>query len=241
MSTSAAESIPPGPQPAGTVPPPSPGYPGSQYSVPQYSVPPSGAAVPARPKPPRPPVVARAFQTMIGGAVLSFAEMFLVTGVLAHRAPQDAGLGITAGFVAVGLWLMTAFGCREGRVWARPVGAVLFGLRILTAPVAVAFMVAFQHIAALGVAVFDLVQILLGLCAVILFSRAQSTWFFRASRYRPPAPHPSGPVPDPLVAGAPLPAPADRAAPNDPWNAVPGRSFEPSENRGGEPEGPPAR
>ena len=82
-------------------------------------------------------------------------------------------LAIVSGVVGVGLWLWMAKSNSQGRNWARIVSSVLFGLATLDL-----FGVLSQPKTLLGL-VFPVLTWLIGLGAVILLWRKDSTAFFK--------------------------------------------------------------
>jgi hypothetical protein len=82
-------------------------------------------------------------------------------------------LAIVSGLVGIALWLWMARANGQGRNWARILSTVLFGLATLDL-----FGVASQPKTLLGL-VFPLLTWLLGLGAVVLLWRKQSTAFFQ--------------------------------------------------------------
>ena len=82
-------------------------------------------------------------------------------------------LAIISGVVGIALWLWMARANGQGRNWARILSTVLFGLATLDL-----FGVASQPKTLLGL-VFPLLTWLLGLGAVVLLWRKQSTAFFQ--------------------------------------------------------------
>lgn len=85
-------------------------------------------------------------------------------------------LGIVAGLVAVGAWLLIARACRAGRNWARITGTVLFAIATLDA-----FAGLINPVSAMVKAVAFLVW-LAGLAAVVLLWRAASRTYFKPTR-----------------------------------------------------------
>ncbi len=82
-------------------------------------------------------------------------------------------LAIVSGLVGIALWLWMARANGQGRNWARILSTVLFGLATLDL-----FGVASQPKTLLGL-VFPVLTWLLGLGAVVLLWRKQSTAFFQ--------------------------------------------------------------
>jgi hypothetical protein len=76
------------------------------------------------------------------------------------------------GLLSIGLWLWLARACNRGRNWARITGTVLFGLDTLLILLSVSRLKA-----GVGVLV-DLVIWLIGLAAVVLLWRKESSAYF---------------------------------------------------------------
>ncbi len=94
----------------------------------------------------------------------------------AHQISQvltaDVIIGIVVGLLSVGLWVFLARACQRGRNWARIIGTVLFALDTLLILLSVS---RFKG----GVAVLvDLVIWLIGLAAIVLLWRKESSAFF---------------------------------------------------------------
>jgi len=84
----------------------------------------------------------------------------------------DVVVGIIVGLLSIGLWIFLARACRRGRNWARMVGTVLFGLDTLLILLSVSQL-------KVGAAVLvDLIIWLIGLGAVVLLWRKESSAFF---------------------------------------------------------------
>jgi hypothetical protein len=83
------------------------------------------------------------------------------------------GLAIVSGLVGIGLWLWMSWANKEGKNWARILSTVLFGLATLDL-----FGVFSQPKTALGL-VFPLLTWLIGLGAIFLLWRPDSTRFFK--------------------------------------------------------------
>jgi hypothetical protein len=83
------------------------------------------------------------------------------------------GLAIVSGLVGVGLWLWMAWADKQGKNWARIMSTVLFGLATLDL-----FGVFSQPKTALGL-IFPLLTWLVGLGAIVLLWRPDSSQFFK--------------------------------------------------------------
>ena len=84
---------------------------------------------------------------------------------------------IVLGLVGIGLWIWMSWANRQGKNWARITSTVLFGLYTIET-----FSTLSQTRAVLALA-FAIVIWLIGLGAVILLWRPESTAFFKAPRY----------------------------------------------------------
>ncbi len=147
-------------------------------------------AVPAAspPEPPRP--VRIAVVLMYAGAALSAINL-LVTLVIFHtieRAFQDASAAVTSSdahtfavgaivlaVLETGLWLLMAYANNLGRHWARIVATVLFGLNTLL------LLIAFARASISASQLFAVVVWLVGMSAIVLLWRRDSTTFFTAA------------------------------------------------------------
>jgi hypothetical protein len=144
------------------------------------------------PGPPRP--VRRAVLLMYVGAALSAINL-LVTLVIFHtieRAFLDTSASVTASdahtlavgaivlaVVETGLWLLMAYANNLGRPWARIVATVLFGLDTLL------LLYAFARASISASQFFAVVVWLVGLSAVVLLWRRESSEFFNAGQPGP--------------------------------------------------------
>jgi hypothetical protein len=156
------------------------------FMYPSY---PGNAQLPQTQQPP--PVVRTAIRVMYAGAtasllaiVVDLATLNATKDALASRHPdlttsqvaaQQAPLmvgWIVGGLAAVALWIVIARACADGKGWARPTGTVL--LVVATAD-------AFANLAlpeAAAVKIFWWVIWLIGLVAVLLLWRRDSSAFF---------------------------------------------------------------
>jgi NADH:ubiquinone oxidoreductase subunit 6 (subunit J) len=140
---------------------------------------------------PAPAPVLTAVKLMYAGAVVSaitFVIGLLTVGTTrttlkkaypkytAHQISAlvtvDVVIGIVVGLLSIGLWLWLARACNRGRNWARITGTVLFGLDTLLILLSVSRLKA-----GVGVLV-DLVIWLIGLAAVVLLWRKESSAYF---------------------------------------------------------------
>jgi hypothetical protein len=152
---------------------------------------PSGGNAPElRPAPP--PSVLNAVKLMYAGAAVSFISLVIsltdISGTKAaiRKARPDLtatqvnqlngfiiGVSIVSGLVGIGLWLWMSWASRQGKNWARILCTVLFALATLDL-----FGVFSEPKTALAL-VFPLLIWLLGLGAVFLLWRPDSTRFFK--------------------------------------------------------------
>jgi hypothetical protein len=143
-------------------------------------------------RPPAPPSVLNAVKLMYVGAAVSTVS--LVISLINISGTKDAirkarpsltaaqvnqlntfiiALAVVSGVIGVALWLWMARANGQGKNWARIVSTVLFGLATLDM-----FGVLSQPKTALGL-VFPVLIWLVGLGAVILLWRRDSTEFFK--------------------------------------------------------------
>jgi hypothetical protein len=141
---------------------------------------------PSRPTPPRP--VQTAVLLMFAGASLS-AVSLVVTVLTAHtienallsrysytqqQAHQYVVAAVVGDVITLSLWLLMAFANRAGQNWARIVASVLFGLNTLA--------VLYNLVrATISLSLVFLILIwLIGLGAIVLLWRKESSQFFAA-------------------------------------------------------------
>jgi uncharacterized membrane protein len=138
-----------------------------------------------------PPSVLNAVKLMYAGAIVS-AITFIIGLITigstrtalkkaypkytAHQISTlvtvDVVIGIVVGLLSVGLWVLLARASKRGRNWARMTGTVLFALDTLLILLSISRLKA-------GVGVLiDLIIWLIGLGAVILLWRKDSSAFF---------------------------------------------------------------
>jgi hypothetical protein len=79
---------------------------------------------------------------------------------------------IVVGLIGIGLWLWMAFMCKAGRNWARITGTVFFGISTLL------LLFSLSRASAAATLVVNILGWLIGLAAVILLWRKESTEFF---------------------------------------------------------------
>ena len=151
---------------------------------------PTGPARPARPAPPR--TVKSAVLLMYAGAAVT-AVTLVVTVVTIHSiesametkanyTPQQAHqlvvAAIVEALVTLGLWLLMAWANRGGQNWARITATVLFGLNTI------GLLLAFLRGAAAVNLVFAVVVWLIGLGAIVLLWRKESSQYFATAAPR---------------------------------------------------------
>ena len=145
---------------------------------------------PTRPAPPRP--VRTAVLLMYVGAALTAISLIVTVATLhtietaiqnnstytAQQAHQLAVAAVVEYVVTLGLWLLMAWANRAGQNWARIVATVLFGLNTLGLLLNV-----FRGSASISV-LFAVLVWLVGLGAVVLLWRRESSQYFAARRIR---------------------------------------------------------
>jgi hypothetical protein len=146
---------------------------------------------PSRSTPPRP--VRTAVLLMYAGAALT-AISLIVTVVTIHtietaiennstytpqQAHQLAIAAIVEYVITLGLWLLMAWANRAGQAWARIIATVLFALNTLGLLLNVV-----RGSASISV-LFAVLVWLVGLGAVVLLWRKESSQYFAARRIRP--------------------------------------------------------
>jgi len=143
-------------------------------------------------RPPAPPSVLQAVKLMYAGAAVSTVSLFIslvdiggTKDAIKRARPTLTAtqvnqlntfiitLAIVSGVLGVALWLWMARANSQGRNWARVVSTVLFGLATLDL-----FGVLSQPKTALGL-VFPALTWLVGLGAIVLLWRRESTDFFK--------------------------------------------------------------
>src|SRR5215467_5375691 len=147
---------------------------------------------PARPdRPDLPRSVRTAVQLMYAGAglsaislivaVLSFHSIERVirnasSTLTAHQVHNDAIVAVTIAVVesliAIGLWLLMAWGNKNGQSWARITATVLFGLNTLF------LLISFVRASVSASLAFSVLVWLVGLGAIVLLWRKESSQYF---------------------------------------------------------------
>jgi NADH:ubiquinone oxidoreductase subunit K len=161
-----------------------------------------GTSGPGAPTPTRPRSVQRAVLLMYAGAALEAVGLIVVLfsyhvienairkgtvgtahPLTVHRIHQLAtflvGLAVVESAVALGLWLLMAWANNNGQNWGRITATVLFALNTIF------LLLSFTRPGSvLGIAVMLLVW-LIGLGAIILLWRKETTDYIAARRIRP--------------------------------------------------------
>lgn len=146
--------------------------------------------VPSRPSPPRP--VRTAVMLMVAGAALSAVSLIVTilsrhtienailsrSTYTAQQAHQLVAAAIVEDVITLGLWLLMAWANRAGQSWARIVATVLFGLNTLVVVLNLA-----RAAVSLSL-VFVILIWLIGLGAIVLLWRKESSQFFAAGSAR---------------------------------------------------------
>jgi hypothetical protein len=152
---------------------------------------------PSRPAPPRP--VRNAVMLMYAGAALSAVSLIVVvvsfhsiettirkastTALTQTQVHQLAIVAVTIAVVesliAIGLWLLTAWANKGGKSWGRIVATVLFGLNT------VLLLLSFLRATASVSLAFSVLVWLVGLGAIVLLWRKESSQYFAAMSPRP--------------------------------------------------------
>ena len=147
---------------------------------------------PARPAPPSP--VRTAVLLMYAGAALSAVSLIVTvlsfhaiervirnasSTLTAHQVHNDAIVAVTIAVVesliAIGLWLLMAWGNKNGQSWARIVATVLFGLNTLF------LLLSFVRATVSVSLAFSVLVWLIGLGAIVLLWRKESSEYFALS------------------------------------------------------------
>jgi hypothetical protein len=144
---------------------------------------------PTRPDPPRP--VRTAVLLMYTGAALSAISLIVTvlsfhaiervirnasSTLTAQQVHNDAIVAVTIAVVesliAIGLWLLMAWGNKNGQSWARIVATVLFGLNTLF------LLLSFVRATVSVSLAFSVLVWLIGLGAIVLLWRKESSQYF---------------------------------------------------------------
>ena len=144
---------------------------------------------PTRPDPPRP--VRTAVLLMYTGAALSAVSLIVTvlsfhaiervirnasSTLTAQQVHNDAIVAVTIAVVesliAIGLWLLMAWGNKNGQSWARIVATVLFGLNTLF------LLLSFVRATVSISLAFSVLVWLIGLGAIVMLWRKESSQYF---------------------------------------------------------------
>jgi hypothetical protein len=158
---------------------------------------PSAGQVPEPVRPEPPSSVLTAVKLMYAGAVVSAVSLIVSLATLGslrsslHKADASltpsqlhslevfvGGVAVLSGLIGIGLWLWMAWANKGGKAWARIVATVLFGVDTL---------ILLLGVARAGAAAGTLVSILtwlIGLAAVVMLWRRDSSAYFNASRVK---------------------------------------------------------
>jgi len=157
---------------------------------------PGGTQVPepSRASAPAPKTVLRAAQVMYAGAAASLIGLVIdiltrhdIRNELHTRRPKLTAAQLTSGYhavliglvvgavIAIGLWIWMALSCKAGKSWARTTSTVLFGIDTIDVIASVALP------AGGGARIYGVVVWLIGLAAIILLWRPESTAFFKGT------------------------------------------------------------
>jgi len=148
-------------------------------------------------RPPAPPSVANAVKLMYAGAAVSAVSLIISladisgtkTAIRKARPNLTAtqvsqlntfiiSLAIVSGLIGIGLWLWMARANNQGKNWARIMSTVLFGLATLD------LVGVFSQPKTLLGLIFPVLTWLVGLGAIWLLWRPDSTAFFRPQGFR---------------------------------------------------------
>jgi hypothetical protein len=150
---------------------------------------------PSRPAPPRP--VRTAVLLMYAGAALSAVSLIVTvlslhaiervirnasSTLTAQQVHNDAIVAVTIAVVesliAIGLWLLMAWGNKNGQNWARITATVLFGLNTLF------LLISFVRATVSASLAFSVLVWLVGLGAIVLLWRRESSQYFAVTAPR---------------------------------------------------------
>jgi hypothetical protein len=150
---------------------------------------------PSRPAPPRP--VRTAVLLMYAGAALSAVSLIVTvlslhaiervirnasSTLTAQQVHNDAIVAVTIAVVesliAISLWLLMAWGNKNGQNWARITATVLFGLNTLF------LLISFVRATVSASLAFSVLVWLVGLGAIVLLWRRESSQYFAVTAPR---------------------------------------------------------
>jgi hypothetical protein len=100
----------------------------------------------------------------------------------AHQVHNDAIVAVTVvvveSLIAIGLWLLMAWGNKNGQNWARITATVLFGLNTLF------LLIGFTRASVSASLAFSVLVWLVGLGAIVMLWRKESSQYFAAAGSR---------------------------------------------------------
>lgn len=156
---------------------------------------PSREAAPPAARPAPPPPIVMAARVMYVGAAVSALNLIAAIATIGsvraalHKASPNltatdlhAAITLTVIFdvisalIYIGLWIGMAYANRAGHSWARIASTVLFALNTLL------LAVSYLRVASVANRIVTLVVWLIGLTAVVLLWRKESSDFFSAAR-----------------------------------------------------------
>ena len=148
-------------------------------------------------RPPAPPSVVNAVKLMYAGAavstvslIISLADIGGIKAAIRKARPSLTAaqvsqlntfiisLAIVSGLIGIGLWLWMAWANNQGKNWARIVSTVLFCLATLD------LVGVFSEPKTVLGLVFPVLTWLVGLGAIFLLWRPESTAFFKPQEFR---------------------------------------------------------
>jgi hypothetical protein len=148
---------------------------------------------PSRPDPPIP--VLNAVKLMYGGAIVSAISLIITLATIGslrtaihnadptlsasklHSAEVAAvAVAVIFGLIGIGLWIWMAYANKAGKNWARITSSVLFGLDTLS------LLASIRQAEPVLTRVISILIWLIGLGAIILLWRKESSEFFAASK-----------------------------------------------------------
>jgi len=153
-----------------------------------------GTQMPVPAKPPVPQSVTRAAQIMYVGAAASIVGIIIAfltrhsirSAIQSHNHTLtksqlntvyhvELGVLVLVGLIAVGLWIWMAASCKAGKSWARILSTVFFGIDTIS-------LIGSAATPGGGASrIYGIVVWVIGLAAVILLWRRESTAFFKGA------------------------------------------------------------
>jgi hypothetical protein len=124
-----------------------------------------------------PDTMANALTFMLAGAALAVVQG--VVGALSElNRPAVAAASLVSGVIVAGIWWWVARVCQQGRAGGRVLGSVFFALSTL----GIVQTLAGQFHVRPALAVVDVLSWLVGLGAIVMLWRRDSTAFFQSRR-----------------------------------------------------------